>query len=395
VRVQIAFDLAANGVGDWFTLDDPVMGVLGGTATTHPLAGDVLVDVTDDVRAVSVKRGRSRTLEKFTAGVATVTLDNRARAYDPTNAASAYYGSILPRKLVKIDVDGVYLYVGNVEDWNFAYTVSGDSTAETSCVDGMAYLASQVLAPGTATAQATGARVTAILDAVGWSDITRSISTGSATLDDDVRDDNVNALEYLQRVEVSEPGAFFISRDGMATFLDRSALQAFADTGVVFGGTGIPFMDIGVVYGTWSNGTAVGGTAVANDLVAQAAYGVMDASYTTLLSSASDAQALADWIVGHYAEPRYRVDSVTVRLEALSAARKAAILDLDLGDVTLVNWTPNNAGSAISQYVTIDGISHSARPMIHDVTFTMSETSAAFILDSATFGVLDTSSLGF
>ena len=66
MRAQIAFDLAANGVGDFFTLDDTTKGVFENA--TYLLAGDVLVDVTDTLRSVQIRRGRSRTLEKFTAG---------------------------------------------------------------------------------------------------------------------------------------------------------------------------------------------------------------------------------------------------------------------------------------------------------------------------------------
>ena len=81
--VRIAFDLSLAGAGSFLTLDDPVKGVLDGA--TYKLAGDVYVDVSDDVRSVSVRRGRSRELTAFTAGQASVVLDNRARLYDPTN----------------------------------------------------------------------------------------------------------------------------------------------------------------------------------------------------------------------------------------------------------------------------------------------------------------------
>jgi hypothetical protein len=403
MRVQIAFDLAANGIGDFFTLDDTTKGVLDGA--TYLLAGDVLVDVTGTVRAVQVRRGRSRTLEKFTAGNANVTLDNRDRSYDPTNADSPYYGSLVPRKEVRIDVDGAYLFVGNVEDWNYSYSLSGDSIAEPSCVDGLAYIATQTLPAGTATSQLTGARIGAVLNTISWPAATLSISTGNATLAADVVADGANALDYLQQVALSEPGAFFMSSDGMATFLDRTDLQAPADTGVVFGDGGIPFTDIGVVYGTeemtnqasvtWSAGTAIGGTAVADDLTSQAAYGVMESAYTTLLSSALQADDLADWLVGQYAQPRYRVDRLTVRLDGLLGSQVNDVLGLDLGSVVQVTWTPNALGSAVSQVVFIDGIEHSATPAQHDVTFTLSETQAAFILDSEEFGLLDQDSLAF
>jgi hypothetical protein len=121
----------------------------------------------------------------------------------------------------------------------------------------------------------------------------------------------------------------------------------------------------------------------------------MDASYATLLSSPTEAAALASWLVGLYAQPQYRVDSLTVRLEAISAGNKASVLDLELGDVVLVEFTPSGVGAVVSQIVSIDQISHQISIDRHDVTFTLSETLAAFILDDALFGVLDEDILGF
>jgi hypothetical protein len=402
MKVEIAFDLAANGQGSWFTLDDTTKGELDNT--TYLLAGDVLVDVTSYLRAVQVRRGRSRTLDKFTAGNANVTLDNRARTFDPTNAASAYYGSIVPRKQIVITHNDAPIYVGSTEDWNFGYTLAGDSTAEVSCVDGFSILASTTRTGGTATAQATGARVGAVLTEIGWPTALRSISTGQATLDADVVEPTANTLAYLQQVELSEPGALFIGKTGNLTFRDRADLQAFT-SGVTFGPSGIPFSEIGVVYGTeemtntanvvYSAGSVVGGTATATDATAVAAYGVMEQTYDTLLGSSADASALGSWIVGLYAQPQYRVDSIGVNLAGLTSAQVNQVLALELGDNVLVSWTPNSVGSAISQYVSIDGIEHNATPADYTVKFTMSESTAAFILDDATWGVLDDDILGF
>ena len=69
-RVQIAFDLSATAGVNFFTLDDADKGVLDNTA--YLLGGDVLIDVTQYVRDFNVKRGRSTTLQKFTAGQANV-----------------------------------------------------------------------------------------------------------------------------------------------------------------------------------------------------------------------------------------------------------------------------------------------------------------------------------
>jgi hypothetical protein len=60
-----------------------------------------------------------------------------------------------------------------------------------------------------------------------------------------------------------------------------------------------------------------------------------------------------------------------------------------------VQWTPNGVGSAIDQYVTIDGIEHAANPANHDVTFNLSQATVALILNDTFFGTLDNNVLGF
>jgi len=403
MKVQIAFDLAANGVGDFFTLNDPVKGVLGNSS--FKLAGDVLVDVTNTVRQVSVKRGRNRQLEKFTAGNANLVLDNRDRIYDPLNTASPYFGSIVPRKQVTISDEGQIIYTGQVADWNFDYSLSGDSTAQVSCVDALSLLVDPFLTADTETAQLTGARVNAVLDDVGWPLGKRQVSAGKATLGADVIEvDKTQALDYLNKVSLSEPGALYVANNGDLVFRDRTDLQN-ASGSITFGTGGIPFSDIGVEYGveemanqvsvTYYGGTAIAGTAVASDELSIGQYGTLDENYDTLLSSASDAQSLANWQVGLFAQPRYRVDRITVALDALTTLNQQSVLAVELGDVVTVTWTPNNVGAALSQLVTIDGIDFSANPSARRISFTMSETAAAFILDDLVFGVLGNNLLGF
>ena len=401
-RVQIAFDLSATAGVNFFTLDDTDKGVLDNTA--YLLGGDVLIDVTQYVRDFTVKRGRSTTLQKFTAGQANVTLDNRTRIFDPTYAAGTYYGQILPRKQIVIDRDSEVIYTGLVEDWNFNYDVSGQSLAEVSASDGFTLVANQTRTAGTATAQATGARVAAVLTEIGWPLTQRNISVGQATLDADVVAADDNALNYLQKVETSEPGALFIGKAGDFTFRDRADLQTYT-SGLTFGGTGIPFTGMGVVFGveellnvssvTFTAAGEIAGTAIAPDAASQPAYGTIDETIDTLLASSADATALANWRVGTLSQPKYRIDAITVSLEGCTAAQVLQVLDVELGDVATVTWTPNSIGSAISQIVTVDQIAHDAAPDRHDVTFTMSETIAAFILDDAIYGVLDDDILGF
>jgi hypothetical protein len=314
-------------------------------------------------------------------------------------------GSILPGKEITIERDGYRIYSGNVADWNFSYDLSGDSLALPSAVDGLAIVSQQTRTPGTAVAEKTGARVDAVLTEIGWPLPQRSISVGQATLDADVVGDSVNALAYLSQVaDVSEPGAIFVSKTGAMTFRDRADLQGYT-SGITFGPSGIPFTGIGIDFGseslanavsvTYTAGTVVAGTAVATDATSQTRYGVVDKTYATLLATAADAQALANWQVALYAEPQYRVDSLTVSLDGITATQAGQVLDLELGDAVQVSWTPNGVGAAVTQIVSIDGIEHQADPAQHLVTFTMSQTLAAFILDDPVFGVLDDDILGF
>ena len=139
-----------------------------------------------------------------------------------------------------------------------------------------------------------------------------------------------------------------------------------------------------------------GGTVALTDAASIEKYGVFETTYQTLLPSAANATSFAQFQLGIYAEPTYRVDQITTLLHALPLVKQQEVLNLELGDVVLVKWTPNNIGAEITQAVSIDkiefaGVTKEERA----VTFSMSETAASFILDNATFGILSTGILGY
>ena len=404
-KVEIAFDLSANGLGDFFTLDDTTKGVLDGTA--YKLAGDILQDVTSYTRDISIRRGRSRQLDRFTAGAATITLDNRARRFDPLagTALTPYAGQIVPRKEATISVSGVPIFSGQVEDWNLRYDLSGDSVAEAVCADGFALISQDTLAGSATTSQLTGARISSVLTAAGWPIGKRAIGTGDATLIADTIPAEANVLQYLQKVEASEPGAFFVNRAGNMTFRDRSDTQTFTGVSFADDGTGIQYQGIDVLYGTEelytnvvvtrSNGTATIGTATAADATSQAAYGINTLAVETLLSSDAQATDLAQYLLGKYQTPTYRVDALDVILEGMTSTQAGQVLGLELADVVKVTFTPNQVGTAIQQFALVDGIEHRINPNAHTIRLTLSATEVGFVLDSEQFGVLDSNILGF
>jgi hypothetical protein len=408
--VRIAFDLAAGGAGDFFTLDDPVLGELDDAP--FGLAGDILEDVTDDVRSVTVRRGRSRELERYQAGAATVNLDNQGRKYDPAagTAITPYGASMRPRKAVQITTAGVAVFNGVVDDWDLDYSLQGDHVASVKVTDGFVFLAGQEIEPFTTTAQTTGERVTAILDLaeIAWPAGKRAIDTGSATLQADAIGGTadpkpVGALAYLQKVDEAEQGALFIGSDGSLTFRDRSTLQVLTDVVFADDGTGIPFTNINAAYGAEELRNRItitrlnGGTAVASDAQSIEDFGAIDYEIRdTLLADDTQAQSLADAILARYKEPLLRIDDIEVALAAIPADQVADVLGLELGALVRVLYTPSGIGDAIDQFVRLDAVEHTITAADHRVRLSFSQGEPpALVLDSALFGLLDTNTLGF
>lgn len=404
-RVFIAFDLAAGGSGDFFTLDDPVKGELDNT--TYVLAGEILVEVTEDVRSVTVRRGRSRQLEQFQAGAATVELRNDQRKYDPAagTAIAPFGASMRPRKQIVVEANGQRMFTGVVDDWDLVYSLNNDHVASVSATDDFVFLASQILDTFTTTSQTTGQRIEALLarPEISFPGAT-DIQTGIATLQGDTVSDGSqdNLLTYMQKVEIAEPGALFMSKAGALTFRQRTDLQratsvAFTDTGV-----GVPFTGIQVAYGAeeMRNRATIsilnGGTVTSSSQSSIDAYGPIDFSLSdSLLADTTQAQALADWLVNTYAEPLLRVDQLEVNLAGLTTTQANSVLGLELGDVVEVRFTPSGIGNQIVAFAGIDSIDHSIRPAEHIVRFDLSQLIAAFVLDSPVLGVLDANKLGF
>jgi hypothetical protein len=409
-RVRIAFDLAAGGVGDFFTLDDPVKGELDNA--TFKLAGDILEDVTNEVRSVTVRRGRSRELERFQAGAATVTLDNSQRKYDPAagTAITPYGASMRPRKAVQISSNGAAVFTGVVDDWDLDYSLQGDHVASVKVTDGFVFLAQQEIEPHTATAQTTGARIEAILDRaeIAWPEGKREIDTGVATLQADAIGGTadakpVPALAYLQQVDTAEQGALFIGKGGALTFRSRSSLQVLTEVSFTDDGTGIPFTDIAAQFGSEELRNRItvtrlnGGTATAIGTASIAEYGAIDFELRdVLLADDTQAQSLADVILARFQEPILRIDSVEVVLNNLTTAQQGQVLGLDLGSLVQVTYTPSGIGDPIDQFVAGDAIEHTIDAQVHRMRFNFSQGQApALVLDSLLFGVLDTNTLGF
>jgi hypothetical protein len=400
--VEIGFDVSGLG-GPFFLLDDPVAGVLDNT--DYLLAGTLFYDVTEYVRQVSIRRGKSRQLDKFTAGSANIEFNNNDRTFDPEYALSPYFGQIIPKRTVRVSTGGSPVFYGVVDDWNLNYDLSGLSTAGADCIDGFTQLAQGALSAHTAISQLTGARLNAVLNRseVAWPASFRDIDTGSELLQADVVSDGTNALEYLQLVNSSEPGSIFIGKDGSFVFKDRSvAPVSFGQVAFADDGSGIKFSAVNVVYGSELLYNYVqierlnGGTAIAQDDDSISTYGQQALIQSgLLLNTDADAQALADYLVSIYSEPEYRFETLAVQLEALSPAEQIDVLGLEINDVCQIKFTPNGVGTPINKYAVIIKIEHDMQPLQHRVVFGFETLDyASLVLDDLEFGILDVNQLG-
>jgi hypothetical protein len=396
--VEIGFDLTDTGRGPFFLLDDPVRGVLDNTDWL--LGGTLFYDVTDKVKSITIQRGKNRQLDQYDQGLANVVFNNNDRTFDPEYEASTFYGQIIPKRQIRISSGGVLQFFGLVDDWNLFYEPNGDSTVAAACSDATSYFANQFISEVTNDVQLSGARINAILSStdVDWPDDQRDIEVGAMELGADTIPDNTNALAYLRTIEKSEPGSFFISKSGSTVFRDRRT--PFTSGGVTLAddGSGIPYTNILVEYGSENlhNEIALTSLITGTQAIARAqdsiqTYGIFALNRTGLLvNNDTDLVEFSKFYANKFKDPEYRFNSIDILLDQRTTAQQDAALALELNDVVEIKFTPNGIAPAISKYAEIIRIDHSVDSVNHVLSFGFSTLDfSLFVLDDAQFGKLD------
>jgi hypothetical protein len=387
-----------------FTLDDAIKGILG---TAQLADADDSIDVSPIVLRASIRRGRNRILSKFEAGTATVEILDETGDFNPANTSGPYYGKLIPLRKIQIyaDYEGIryYLYSGFITsyDTTFAIGVNEVSRVILSCVDGFRLLNNITITsvPGTSAGQLSGARIENLLDLVDWPASQRDINAGDSTLQADPGTSR-NLLDAIQTVENSEFGGFFVDAEGNATFYSRTTVSQYADstpTNFSDDGTEIGYQQIDLAFDdtlivnnvsvTRLNGTSQ----IVSDQTSIDNYFLHSGKREGILVE-TDAESLdqATMILESRKDSLVRIDSMTLNLvEENEQARNIAGLELEIFD--LVNITKTMPGStSITRELFVQGLQHD----ITKTTFTTKVLTSepiiqAFILDSATQGVLD------
>lgn len=397
VKVELGFT-ADGASAPFLILDDPVQGVLDDIRWVLG-GGEGLVDVTAHVRNFNISRGKSRELDRFQTGSASVQFNNENRYFDPTYEESPFYGQLVPYRAIRISVDDVVQFTGIVDDYNIEYDISGMSVVTCNAVDIFAQLASLELTDYVPDEELSGVRINNALTNAGWSIDARNVDTGSAVIASQVVDDGTSLLNYIQAVAASEPGDLFADKDGKVRFIARDGISGSG--GVVLGEDGIKVNAIEATYGsellynflTVSNGVA---SYQVTDADSIAAYGQRDLTVETYLANDADLEPMANFLLSQYANPEYRFESVVINLDKLDEVDRASLLNLELGEYLVVKFTPSNIPPQIVKAGKVIRIEQSHNPNTSVIQFGLQTyNSPLFILDDPYFGRLDTGVLGY
>jgi hypothetical protein len=415
LQVLVGFQTTAN-FGQPFQLDDAVFGKLD----TGTLGGIQFVDLTNLVQSVNITRGKSRQLQEFNAGTATVSFWNKSRALDPLNTASPYWNTsanmtgIVPRLPIQILANGIPIFTGLIQDWNVDYDLGNNDIVYASCADDFTVLSSNVLDDHTVSSQLTGARINTVFD---YSEVlyqgARQIGAGTSTLGSTAANagfsisQGTTLLNYLQTITTSEQGYLYMSAEGTLVFKGRTEVLNLQADAIFTGDTsvGVPYQTLmnefgdELLYNVIVTESPAGGpyTATDNDSVAQ--YQAQTYNLTSLLnSSTSEVQSLGQYLLGKYKQPVLRFTGLSTQLTALSDAKQNICLNLDLTDIATVTkhfavGTPTSA----TQTVIVSGISHNITPGSHIIAYTFESTDSNqyFTLNNAIFGTLNENILAF
>lgn len=396
--------------GNVLILGDPVNGVLG--SNVLGASAGIPVDITNDVRQLSIRRGRDRQFDTYTSGTCTLEVVDTNGDWNPDNTSSPYFGEIKPGRQLRVsaeyNTESTFLFSGYITRYQWRWEPELDANIVTiSANDGFRIFESGQITTvaGAGNGDTAGERINLILDAAQWPVSLRDISTNGITLQADPGEERT-PLAACQQVELSEIGSFLIRGDGVAQFRTRAdnALQAI-QTPTVFTddpnpiGPVVRYKNIDVALDdneivNQVSAERIGGTPqVFTDSASATEFFTRARSFTDLLHQ-TDTQslALAKQVVNYRSQPALEIRSVSVEMISNDTPRITAGLNLKIGDPILVERSA--VGGTVSSALTVQGVQHNIRLGSWDTTFSTAEPLGfAFVLGSSQYGVLGVSTL--
>jgi hypothetical protein len=408
--VSVSFDFTSGATfGYPFTIGDAKYGKLGTGTLASTTTPEPTVDLTPDVRSISIKRGRNIMRDTYEAGSCTVRVLDPNSYFNPQNTSSPYYGYLTPlRKLrVSATVNGVgyFLFSGYTIEYKYTYPQNQETGyVDIVCSDAFRLMqqAGVVNVTDATAGQDTGTRIGKILDQVQFPASMRTLDTGTTTCIADPGTSRTS-LDALKNAEFSEQGAFYINSAGTAVFINRTnVIKKYGETPTEFNQTGgIPYTNLIFAFDdkliiNSAGMTRVGGTQqTAQDATSIAKYFPHQLNQTNLIAQTdADTLNIAKIYVATRAETTIRIDAMTVDLLDPSVPT-ATMLGLDyFSNLKITNIQPD--GSTIVKTLQAQGLDWNITPNSMKVTVTTLEPIVeGFIIGSAVSGIIGTNIMAY
>jgi hypothetical protein len=409
-QIAVSFDFTSGATfGFPFTIGDEKYGKLGVGTLASTTTPEPTVDLTSNVRQISIKRGRNIMRDTFEAGSATVRVIDPDGSFNPQNVNSPYFGFLTPLRKLRISATvggvGYFLFSGYTTDYKYTYPQGQEiGYVDIICSDAFRLMQQAgITTVASATAgQDTGTRIGKILDQVQWPTSMRTIDTGNTTCIADPGTSRT-ALDALLNAAFSEQGAFFINDEGTAVFLNRTnVIKKYGDTPIEFNQTtGIPYSDLRFSFDdkliiNSAGMTRVGGVQqVAEDSASIAKYFPHQLNENNLVAQTdADTLNIAKIYVATRKETTIRIDAMTVDLLDPDVPT-ATMLDFDyFQPLKITNVQPD--GSTIVKTLQALGLAWDITPNSMKVTVTTLEPIVeGFIIGSDVSGIIGTNIMAY
>jgi hypothetical protein len=186
--ISVSFDFSSGATfGYPFTIGDAKNGILGtGTlgASTVPLP---IIDLTPQVRNITINHGRNIQSDTYEAGTAVIRIIDPTSQWNPQNVNSEFYPYLVPLRKIRVAATTAtaqeFLFSGYTTEYRYFY----DQAENMGYVDIYASdafrllnLAQVTTVADSGAGQSTGTRIGKILDEVDFPTSMRTISTGNS-----------------------------------------------------------------------------------------------------------------------------------------------------------------------------------------------------------------------
>lgn len=215
--------------------------------------------------------------------------------------------------------------------------------------------------------ETSDARVTRILDDVGWPATWRTLSSTTEATVGELVYNAATANSLLQEVQRSEQGRIFAGKTNFVTFLERyytqeqtagdTVQQIFSDDG---GATALPYSSFGFQFNdvdVTNDATVTTPTtyAASSDAASKTTYGLQSQKVDTNLSTFDQAQSMAKGLVARGKTGTYRLSPILIH-PVRNTGRWDEVLGLELGHRVSFEITPMAVGSQNAQEVSIESM---------------------------------------